>query len=396
MKKKIIILLILLIIIVGIILGFLLFREKEETYDYEITEDEIVLIKDKIEVYDEVNLKDVIKLNNKYELINDYKIDSEKVGTVRLDIDYRDIEKDKDKKGHLEISIVDTTPPYIGVGDHYSHLVNTNFTFYSDVICKDNYDRQTKCEIVGDYDISTVGETNVKIVSTDSSGNKTEKEFVLRVIEKSPTKTEKVKIEELTIPENASLMIDVSKWQKDIDWKKVKDAGIDYVMMRLGTQKAVDQENVLDAYFEQNIKGAQENGLEVGVYFFSYANDLDDVREQAKWVVEQLKDYQIDIGVSFDWESFGLLNEMDVNLHEFKQFSNEFLKIIEENGYKPINYGSKSKLETLFDTSKYYTWLAHYTDNTTYEGEYLIWQFSDSGQVPGITGNVDLDYYYNK
>ncbi len=191
-------------------------------------------------------------------------------------------------------------------------------------------------------------------------------------------------------------MIDVSKWQKDIDWKKVKEAGIDYVMMRLGTQKAVDQENVLDAYFEQNIKGAQENGLEVGVYFFSYANDLDDVREQAKWVVEQLKDYRIDIGVSFDWESFGLLNEMDVNLHEFKQFSNEFLKIIEENGYEPINYGSKSKLETLFDTSKYYTWLAHYTDNTTYEGEYLIWQFSDSGQVPGIKGNVDLDYYYNK
>jgi GH25 family lysozyme M1 (1,4-beta-N-acetylmuramidase) len=396
MKKKIILLLILVIIIVGIVITLLLFREKEETYDYEITEEEIVLIKDKIEVYDEVNLKDVIELNNKYELINDYKIDSEKLGTVRLDIDYRDLEKEKDKKGHLEISIVDTTPPYVDVGDHYSHLVNTNFTFYDDVICKDNYDRQTKCEIVGDYDISTIGESNVKIVSTDSSGNKTEHEFVLRVIEKSPVKSEIIKIEELTIPENASLMIDVSKWQKDIDWKKVKEAGIDYVMMRLGTQKAVDKENVLDTYFEQNIKGAQENGIEVGVYFFSYANDIDDVREQANWVVEQLKDYKIDIGVAFDWESFNLLNEMDINLHEFKQLSNEFLKIIEENGYKPINYGSKSKLESLFDTSKYYTWLAHYTDNTTYEGNYLIWQFSDMGIVPGITGKVDLDYYYNK
>ena len=219
MKKKIILLLILLIIIVGIVIAVLLLNGNEETYDYEITSEEISLIKDKIEVYDEVNLKDVIKLNSRYELINDYKIDSDKVGTVRLDIDYRDIEKEKDKKGHLEVSIVDTTPPYIGVGDHYSHLVNTNFTFYNDVICKDNYDRHTKCEIVGDYDISTIGESNVKVVATDSSGNKTEQEFIFRVIEKRPETSisKKIKIEELTIPDNASLMIDVSKWQKDID-----------------------------------------------------------------------------------------------------------------------------------------------------------------------------------
>ena len=401
MKKNNIIITVLsiLIIITFGILIFLITNKKEESFEVLIEETEISLNTKQIEVYDNVKLSEILIVNDNYILLDDYEIDTQKTGKIKLNISFKDLVNDKDKKGYLEIEIVDTTPPYIGIGDHYTHIKDTNFTFNKDVICKDNYDRITKCTIEGDYDIGQVGETNLKVIATDASNNTTEKEFVLRVIEKKDVKdTAPVykKIEEIEVPNNASLMIDVSKWQEDIDWKQVKDAGIDYVMMRLGTQKAVDKESVLDTYFEKNIKGAQEAGLKVGVYYFSYANDIEDARVQAKWVVEQLENYNLDLPVSFDWECWQYFNEFEMNLHELNEAAREFLRIIEENGYIAINYGSKSYLEKIWNIDEYGVWLAHYNTKTTYSKDYLIWQFTDKGKVPGIKGQVDLDFYYNK
>jgi GH25 family lysozyme M1 (1,4-beta-N-acetylmuramidase) len=397
-KTKIIIIIVSTILIIYLMSFFLLFnRDNEETFDNKIEEDEIKLNTSTIEVYSDTKLSDVLDLSNGIELIEDYKINTDKVGKIKLNVLYKDSELNE-RKGYLEINVVDTTPPFIGIGDHYSHIINTDFTFSKDVLCKDNYDRKVKCEIIGDYDINKLGVTNLKIVAIDSSNNKTEKEFEFRVIEKKDVKeTPSYKsIDEIKIPDNASLMIDVSKWQEDIDWQQVKDAGVDYVMMRLGTQKAVDKGSVLDSYFEKNIKGAQAVGIKVGVYYFSYANDVNDAKEQAEWVVEQLKDYKIDLPVSFDWECWEFFNDFDINLHEFNEMGNTFLKIIEDNGYTAINYGSKIYFDNIWETFEYKTWLAHYTKETTYDKDYLIWQFSDKGRIPGIEGNVDLDFYYNK
>lgn len=368
----------------------------KESYDKPITIDKIEVIEKNIEVYSKVKLSEIVSLHNGIKLLEDYEIDTNKLGKIKLLVDYN--EEDKDRKGYVEVNVVDTTPPYIGVGNYYSHIINTNFTFKTDVICKDNYDKTTKCEVVGDYNLDKLGDNNVKVVAIDSSNNKTERDLVIRVIERSNKTSKPVykKLEDIEIPENASIMIDVSKWQEDIDWKKVKESGVDYAMMRLGTQKAIDKESVLDSYFEKNIKEARENGIKVGVYYYSYANDVEDAKIQAEWVVEQLKGYELDLPVAFDWECFRYLNGFEMSLHDFNEMGTTFLKIIEKNGYKAINYGSKNYLEKIWTIEGYDTWLAHYTDKTTYSKDYIMWQFTDKGLVPGIKGAVDLNFYYNK
>ena len=193
---------------------------------------------------------------------------------------------------------------------------------------------------------------------------------------------------------NTSIGIDVSKWQKDIDWKKVKEAGIDYAMIRLGTQKALDKESVIDEFFDKNIKEAKANNIKVGVYYFSYANDVNDAEEQAEWVIEQLKAYDLDLPISFDWECWKYYNEFNINLHELNEIGKAFLRKIEEAGYTGINYSSKNYLINVWELDEYGTWLAHYTDKTNYDKDFLMWQFTDKGKVPGITNNVDLNYYY--
>ena len=244
--------------------------------------------------------------------------------------------------------------------------------------------------------MNTLGEYPMKYTAVDSSGNKIEKEFSLRVIEKPIEDNNLIKISDLTIPDNASILIDVSKWQKDIDWQKVKKAGVNYAMIRLGTQKAIDEESVMDEYFEKNIKEAQANGIKVGVYYFSYANDVEDAKKQAEWVIDKLKDYKIDLPVSFDWECWKYFNGFNINIHDLNEIADTFLKGIESAGYKGANYGSKSYLINLWSLPEYYTWLAHYKEETDYNKDYLIWQFTDKGTVDGIKNAVDLNFYYNK
>ena len=335
-----------------------------------------------IEVYKKINIKELTGDENLKE------IDTNKIG--KNTIKYENNGEIKE----IIVNVVDKTPPYIGIGDHYSHIINTNFTFEQDVICVDNYDKDIECKIIGDYKIDELGETPLKIEAIDKSGNKTEKEFDLRVIEKPEKNNENIDIKNIKLENGVALMIDVSKWQKDIDWKKVKESGINYAMMRLGTQKGIDDESVLDAYFDTNIKEAQKNGIKVGVYYYSYANDKDDIIKQANWVVEQLKNYKIDLFVSLDWECWKYFNGFNFNIHEFNEMGREFLNIISENGYKAMNYGSKNYLENIWDIDEYDTWLAHYTEKTNYSKKYIIWQFTDSGIVPGINSVVDLNYFY--
>jgi len=300
----------------------------------------------------------------------------------------------------MSIDVVDKTPPYVGIGNHYTHYFGTNFTFYSDILCADNYDKHPKCEIIGDYDINTLGETSLKLRATDSSNNIVEKDFILKVIEKpkGSSNDNYISFEEIQnrLPSNANLLIDVSKWDKDIDWKKVSEAGVNYAMIRLGTQKALDRESVLDSYFEKNIKGAKDAGIKVGVYYFSYANDVDDAKEQAEWVVEQLKNYELDLPISLDWESWKYFSEFGMSIHDLNETAKVFLDTIESFGYDTLNYSSKNYLENIWNLDEYKTWLAHYTLNTNYKGDYVIWQFTESGKIPGIAGGVDVNFYYNK
>ena len=395
-KKIIIILSSILIILLGVLICLKLLIKPEF---YSIEKDKVYLTKDVLEVYDYYNLSDILHLDDGLELINDYKINARELGKQELEVQYFDEDKDK-RKGYVEINVVDSTPPYVGIGNHYTHYLGTNFTFYTDILCADNFDRNIKCEIIGDYDETVIGETNLKVVAKDSSNNVTEKDFLLKVVEKpkASDNSNAVSYEEIMsrLPSNASLMIDVSKWDKEINWKKVKEAGVEYAMIRLGTQKSLDAESVMDDYFVKHITNAQANGIKVGVYYFSYANDVEDAKEQAEWVLDKIKDYNIDLPICFDWESWKYFSEFDISMHDLNELARTFLSTIEDNGYKAINYGSKSYLENVWDIDEYATWLAHYTINTNYHRDYLMWQFTDEGEIPGIKGTVDVNFYYNE
>ena len=110
----------------------------------------------------------------------------------------------------------------------------------------------------------------------------------------------------------------------------------------------------------------------------------------------QLSEYQIDLPIAFDWESWSSFNKAGMSFYTINKSANEFLNIVApENGNrKGMLYGSKTYLEKIWYPTEYDTWLAHYTNQTTYQGKYNIWQMCDTGRIDGINGNVDIDIMY--
>ncbi len=208
--------------------------------------------------------------------------------------------------------------------------------------------------------------------------------------------------------------IDVSKWQGEIDWKKVKDSGIKYAIIRCGYRGYGSNGTLVkDDYFKQNIEGALENDLEVGVYFFSAAINKAEAIQEAKLVLDACEGYDIKFPIIYDFEYFGEnFDSQSGNPYRTNGLSNKqinenakaFLGYIRENSnYKTMLYGSSYYLKTVWDVEEYLTendiWLAHYpseitSDKSTYNGEYQMWQCTDIGIVPGIDGPVDMNFDY--
>ena len=354
-----------------------------------------------IDVYSKYKVSDLI--NTPAEIVDDYYVDTTKVGRKKIKYTFS-TGGFKTYEDYFYIDIVDTEAPYVMLGNSYSHIIGNSFNMETSVFMGDNVTKRPNVEIVGDYDLEKVGNYPLIFRVSDESGNVTEKEFTLYVKEKSnssgnsSSSSSYITFEELQnrIPEGAELMVDVSKWQEDINWQEVYDSGIRYAMLRLGTQNGVDKDSRLDIYFDKNIKEAQAVGIKVGVYYFSYANDIEDAKSQAKWVVDSLKDYELDLPVAFDWECWNLFDDFKLNFYELNMIGDTFLKIVEEAGYDTLLYGSKNYIENIWTYLDYDIWLAHYTKSTTYSGPMKMWQFTNSGRVPGIKGNVDVNFYYVK
>ena len=136
------------------------------------------------------------------------------------------------------------------------------------------------------------------------------------------------------------------------------------------------------------------SGLPVGVYFYSYLKNVKQAREQANWVKDNLKNYKLDLPVAFDWESWSSFNGTGMSFYTINKSANEFLRVLEDEGYKGMLYSSKNYLERIWYPTEYETWLAQYNTKATYNGEYSIWQMCDTGIVDGIKGDVDIDIMY--
>ena len=397
MKKKIIIIITIILSIILLTIGGIFIYNKWRIANAKI----IVELNDnlKIDVFQEIKLSDLIKsINGKLE--DDFKINTTKVGVKPITFNYTN-DDNIDVSYSFEIEIVDQIPPVIFSSKSLSVQKGYNGNLAKELFCGDNYDDNPKCEIVGSYDSKTPGTYKLKFVGTDSSNNKSENEFNLIVKSNGssnstqPTYQNFSDIVKKHKTENTKIGLDVSKWQGDINFEQVKNAGVEFVFIRVGTQKGIGGEYVLDPKFEQNIKGFQKVGIPVGVYFYTYADSNKSAIADAKWVVEQLKPYKIQLPVVFDWENWSFYQEFNKSFYNLTEMANSYFKVIEKAGYKPMLYSSKNYLENVWFKTKYPVWLAHYTDKTTYEGDYYIWQLCSNGRIPGINGNVDINIMYN-
>ncbi len=200
--------------------------------------------------------------------------------------------------------------------------------------------------------------------------------------------------------EGSSFGIDVSKWNGNINWQQVAASGVDFAIIRCGYRGYGSEGKIVqDPYFEQNIKGALKNGIKVGIYFYSTAINEAEALEEAKTVVEMIKNYKITYPVAYDFENYYEGRCAYLNKTIMTNNALAFLNYVKSKGYTPMMYASKDAYQTKWETARFSgmkNWLAHYTDKTDYTGKYNMWQYTDVGRVPGISKNVDLNIAYFK
>lgn len=185
--------------------------------------------------------------------------------------------------------------------------------------------------------------------------------------------------------------IDISKFQGDIDFKKVKASGIDFVIIRAGYGRETSQK---DVKFEQNYKNAKAAGLKVGVYWYSYADSVEDAKKEAKACVEVIKGKQFEYPIYFDLEE---KSQFDMGKEFCSNLVKAFCNALEKAGYWAGLYCSTYYLNNYITdevAKRYAVWVAQYNDECTYKRPYGMWQYSSEGKVNGISGNVDMDYAY--
>ena len=393
MKKKTIIIIILSIIL--LVLSIFLYRYiRIKTAKVEIT---YIENKD-IEFSSELYVSSLIKsINGK--LVDDFKIDTTKLGEKEIDYEYINDDNIKLKQS-VTINVVDTEAPLVWLGKSYNITVGDTSNLLDKILCGDNYDSNPVCEIEGFYNVLEKGSYELTFKATDSSNNVTTKNFTLNVTEpRTSTSTAKNStlfsdIVKEYKNQNTQIGIDVSKWQQDIDFNALKDAGVEFVFIRVGSSNGMNGENYVDSKFIQNITNANAVGIPVGVYFYSYANTYKRAVNDALWVIDQIKDYKVDLNIAFDWENWRSFNDFDLSFFGLTNIAEGFMKTVEDHGYKGLLYSSKTYLENIWRPTTYPVWLAHYTKNTNYQNDYEYWQICSNGKVPGITTDVDIDIRY--
>ena len=198
----------------------------------------------------------------------------------------------------------------------------------------------------------------------------------------------------------SAIGIDVSSWQGDIDWNQVSKSGVKFAIIRCGYRGRTEGKLFEDFCFKKNIEGAINNGIYVGVYFFSTALNEQEAIEEANVTLDLIRGYDIKYFVAYDFETFIPDGDRTDNLsvEQINKNGRAFLNKIKENGYTPCMYGSSSYLKDKWKMNEFSdcsTWVAHYnTNKPSYTEKYDMWQCTSNAQVNGITGPVDVDVDY--
>jgi len=198
--------------------------------------------------------------------------------------------------------------------------------------------------------------------------------------------------------------IDVSYHQHEIDWAKVKQSGVEFAMIRVGYRGYSQGEIYEDEQFINNIEGAIDNDIKVGIYFFSQAINVEEAIEEADFVIKKIKKYDIDYPIAFDMEYIQVDGEevsriKNLSSYERSQIAITFCNRLKDAGYETMIYNSANKIMELFDLNylqEESIWLAEYDNETNYAYLFDMWQYSSTGTIDGIDTNVDLNIYFKQ
>ena len=350
-----------------------------------------------IDVYSDTKLSDIIETNVDFK---DVYLNTNNIGDKIYNLKFK-IGK-KRYLYHIKFSVKDLTKPKILSSTDRYVPVGKDVYLCDYIMYGDNYDNEPVCRVEGTYDLNTIGNYNIKYIVSDDAGNETYFETTLHVYEPSNKNSETRKtttyfsdIVSKHKNDKTKIGIDVSRWQGDIDFNKVKNAGAEFVILRIGVESKQGEEIGMDSKYKQNIKKAREAGLDVGVYLYSIALTKEVARSHAEWVINALDGEKLDLPIVFDWENFNKWNEYKLSFHDINVIADTFMDTVKSAGYEGMLYSSKFYLENIWENKKDYSiWLAHYTDETSYKGKYNIWQMCNDGVIDGINGDVDIDIMY--
>lgn len=196
--------------------------------------------------------------------------------------------------------------------------------------------------------------------------------------------------------------IDVSYYQGDINWEKVRDAGTDFVFIRAGYRGYSSGTLVTDNNFAANVEGALNAGISVGLYFYTEAINTKEAIEEANYCLDLAKDYKINFPIAYDFEltnTAGRLVKAKLSKSAATANCKAFCETIQAAGYTPMVYANRNDLINKIDGASLSKscpiWLAQYASKPTYTGTFQFWQYSSEGKVNGVPGLVDCNFWYS-
>lgn len=299
--------------------------------------------------------------------------------TFMIKVDGEGEYKDVDSDGLITI-------PALESGDYYVSLENVLGYVVPSEPLRVSVKDQLEYKVIDDISFYVYAESEIDVTREDTATNEAQ-ESADDTEDKSVKKSDK-----------SSFGIDVSAYQGDIDWAKVKASGVDFVIIRAGYRGSKTGVLVEDSYFKKNLQGAREAGIQVGVYFFTQAINEVEAVEEASMIVSLLENSKIDYPIFIDTEGAGGNGRADLLDAETRTaVCKAFCKTIDNAGYHGGVYASRSWYYRNLNASEledFVIWDAEYVGSPQYTGKYDLWQYTSSGLIDGINTRVDLDVSY--
>lgn len=339
-------------------------------------------------------------------------LEAAKENATRLSLVVTSIEKD------LRIQIVDTQGNPVtgesffvkldGLGE-YKDLDKDGIIYIGDLAAGEYYvelmpmegyrvpGNETKVRVKDKVEYVAIDDISLLILTEEDIDAMAEDSAVADALTDAD-RTEVTKLQRTTA--NSRVGIDVSKWNGEIDWDKVKNAGVEFAIIRAGYRGSVTGSLVEDPYFDANMKGAAASGIPVGVYFFTQAVNEVEAVEEASAVLQLIREYHLEYPVFIDTEGAGGNGRADgLDVETRTLVCEAFCRTISNAGQQAGVYGSRNWYNNNLHADQledYCIWLAEYRNVPIYQGYYQMWQYTSKGSIDGISGNVDMNISYLK